>query len=143
MRRTSNRRRKGQALVESALTLTVIMMMLVGAFDLGQVFFVHQSLVERARFTARYASTNYSDTTAVTNYFLYGAPQAQPGITTGFLNVTSSMVAVTRYDANTNNDRMEVKVHDYPYTFIMPYLAGVYTGKPIVATAPTESRDGW
>ena len=137
------RKRKGQAMLESAMVLTAAIMLLVGTFDLGQIFFLHNSLVERTRLTARYAASNYGDTTAVTNYFLYGSPTQTPGITSTFMQVAPSMVSVTRYDANTNNDRMEVKVHDYPYQFITPYLSGIYTGKPIVATAPTETRDGW
>ena len=140
-----NRKRKGQAMVESTFVLLAAIMMLVGTFDLAQIFFVHQSLVERTRLTSRYAASNYSDPNTATNYFLYGTPTApQPGITVStFLGVQPSMVSVVRHDANTNDDRMQVTVHDYPYQFVMPYLAGVYTGKPIMATAPTETRDGW
>jgi uncharacterized membrane protein len=138
-----NRKRKGQAMVESTFVLLAAIMMLVGTFDLAQIFFVHQSLVERTRLTSRYAASNYSDPNTATNYFLYGTA-TQPGISTAtFLGVQPSMVSVVRYDANTNNDRMQVSVRDYNYQFIMPYMAGIYTGKPIVATAPTETRDGW
>lgn len=137
------RKRRGQALVESALVLMVVLMMLAGTFDLAQVFFVHQSLAERARKTARYASMNYEAPQEAENYFLYGTPNA-PGIyASTFLSVEPSMVDVTRLNSDTNSDRMEVKVHDYPYSFVTPFLSGAYTGKSILATAPTESRNGW
>jgi len=52
---SSSRRRtsKGGAFVEMALIYLVFLIMLIGAFDFGQFLFVHQALVERARFAAR------------------------------------------------------------------------------------------
>ena len=143
VRRAASRKRKGQALVESALMLAMIISLLVSAFDFGQIFFIHQSLVERARITARYASMNYENADGAKNYFLYGTPQQPGAYTSRFLSVSPEMLSVTRFDADSNRDRMEVKVHDYPYQFFTPFLASAYTGKAITATAPTEARNGW
>jgi Tfp pilus assembly protein PilV len=144
MRRiTFGRKQRGQAMIESVLTLMIIVMLMIGALDLAQVFFIHQSLAERTRLTARYASLNYNAPDGVRNYFLYGRPDPPDAYQATFLSVQPSMVSVTRLDADTNSDRMEVKVHDYPYRFVTPYISGAYTGKPIIATAMSETRSGW
>jgi len=137
-----SRKERGQALIESALTTFVFLVLLIGVIDVGQVLYVHQSIVERVRSAVRYGVVHDFDADAIRNVVLYdqaAAPDAVDGVEPGgFLGMTSEMVGVVREDATFNEDRIIVTVHGYPFTFFTPFIAGVYQGKPISASMPYE-----
>jgi Flp pilus assembly protein TadG len=73
----SRRRRtsKGATILEMALIYLVFACMLIGAFDFGQFLFVHQALVERARYAARWGAINDpTDTASIKNMVRYFQP---------------------------------------------------------------------
>jgi len=137
-----SRKERGQALIESALTTFVFLVLLIGVIDVGQVLYVHQSIVERVRSAVRYGVVHDFDADAIRNVVLYdqaAAPDAGDGVEPGgFLGMTSDMVSVVREDATFNEDRIIVTVNGYPFTFFTPFIAGVYQGKPISASMPYE-----
>lgn len=49
---------RGQSLVEFALIIPIVLLIIVGVFDLGRVVFVNNSLSDGARDGARHASTD-------------------------------------------------------------------------------------
>lgn len=51
-------RDRGQALVEFALVIPIILLLMVGLFDLGRVVFINNSLSDGARHGARHAATD-------------------------------------------------------------------------------------
>src|SRR5438132_12598398 len=53
-----DKRRRGQALVESALVLISFVAMLIGALDFSQILFFHQSLGERVRSGVRWGAVH-------------------------------------------------------------------------------------
>ena len=130
---------KGSAIVESAFIFIVFTALLIGAFDFGQFLFIHQALVERARYAARWGMTNSGATTAeITNMMLYGQSTAGSN---GYFGLTSSMVTVTFSNANTWNWYVSISVHDYPYKVLSPYIAGTYTGPNIYVSVPLGLYD--
>jgi hypothetical protein len=48
------------------------------------------------------------------------------------------MVTVTRAGAGTNDDRVVVSVTNYPYRFFSPLIAGVFQGRAILVSLPSE-----
>jgi len=52
---------RGQSVVEGLLVLVVLIGMILGVLDFGQMMFLHQTLTERARAAARYAALNPAD----------------------------------------------------------------------------------
>jgi Flp pilus assembly protein TadG len=58
-------RRKGQALVEFALALPLLVLILVGVLDLGRAFYALIAVHNAAREGARYASHYYPENTSV------------------------------------------------------------------------------
>ena len=52
---------RGQTLVEFGLLIPIVMLMMVGLFDLGRVVFINNSLSDGARDGARHASTDPRD----------------------------------------------------------------------------------
>jgi Flp pilus assembly protein TadG len=124
----------GSVIVETALIFLVFACLLLGAFDFGQFLFVHQALVERARYAARWgAISDPTNGTAITNMVLYNAPT---GSGTGYFNLTSANVFVTNPGAGTDNYVLNVKLSGYKYTRVSPYIAGSYTGPQINVSVP-------
>jgi Flp pilus assembly protein TadG len=141
----STRRRKarrGSTIVELAFIFLVFFCMLIACFDFGQFLFVHQALVQRARWAARSGviGTNGIAYTPdqIRNLVIYGATS---GSGTGYFGLTSSMVTVNNYDANTDAWRTEVKISHFPFKMLTPYLAGNYTGATIVVDVPRGMYD--
>jgi len=133
-----NSARRGQALVESALVTGVFLTLLIGVLDVGQVLFVHQTLVERTRNALRYGAVRPFDADAIRNMFLYNQPTAPEGSEEGLFGLLPSMVQVSREDAGTSADRIVIRVTKYPFRFYTPLIAGAYEGKPIIASIPYE-----
>lgn len=99
---SSRRRRtsKGSVLVETALIFIAFFVMLIGAFDFGQFLFVHQALVERARYAARWGAINDpTDSTSITNMVLYNQGATPPLGTVSYFNLTAANVTVTNPDS--------------------------------------------
>ncbi len=123
-------------MLEGALVTLILAAVLIGIFDLGLVLFIHQTFVARARSAVRYAIVNTYDVTAIQNMVLYGHPTAG---TAGMFNLTAGMVSVSRQDAGTSEQRIVVTISGYPYRFFSPWIAGVMTGRPIIASLPLET----
>lgn len=130
--------RRGATLVEAALVALVFLATLIGIFDLGQIFFIHQTFVERVRNGARYAVVNSYDETAFKNMVLYNQPTVPEGRTSGIFGLTTGQVSVTQYDTGTSEHRIVVGINNYPYRFFSPLIAGVFQGRPITISFPSE-----
>lgn len=134
---TAARRRnqKGHAMLEGALTSLLFFTLVIGAFDFGQFLFIHQALVERVRLAARWGAVDGGANLAgVKNVVLYNQPQVADK--PGYFGLTSSMVSVNTADLNTDNARLTVKVSQYPFTSLSPFIAGNHTGRPIQVSVP-------
>ena len=135
---------RGNALIEFALTFTVLFPLFYGTFEFGYAFYVYNQLVNAARSGARYASLEtYSSSTsdptagftgAVQNVVVYGQTTAQtkplvPGLTAA--NVVVSAGFVNQVPAT-----VTVAISGYPLnavfrTFILnsPSVTFPYTGR--------------
>jgi len=136
---TSQRLRtsKGAALVEMALVYLVFACLLIGAFDFGQFLFVHQAMVERARYAARWGAINDpTDSTSITNMVLYYQSSSPPTGTASYFNLTTSNVTVTNPGSGTDNYRLNLQISGYSYTVLSPYIAGSFTGPPVTVSVP-------
>lgn len=99
-------------MVELCFCFLMFFVLMLGVFDFGQFLFVHQALVERARWALRYGVANHiastdstasatEDTTCATeglatciqNEMLYYSSTA--GTNGGYFGLTSAMVTVT------------------------------------------------
>src|SRR5437868_14282907 len=88
-------RQKGSTLLESVLTLVIFMTLALGIFDIGEIFFVHQTLTDRARNAARWGAVNTYDATSMQHRVLYGATAPAPAQTPSF-GLTASNVTISR-----------------------------------------------
>ncbi len=135
------KRCRGQSLLESVLVTLVFLTLLIGILDVGQVLFVHQTLVERTRAALRWGAVRPFDADAIRNMVLYSQPTV-PGNEdpppAGLFGLTADNVTVERRDAGTNADRIVITLTRYPFRFFTPFIAGRYEGKPIIGSIPYE-----
>ena len=125
-------------MIEATLTLMVFTVILFSLIDFGSVFFMHQTLVNRARAAARYGALHPDDVAGVRSYVLYNQPT---GSGPGMFGVQMSNVTATRTGAGTIiADRMTVTVSGYSFGFVTPGNAGPKTGKAITVSVPIEAN---
>jgi len=139
MAKRTSKSGRGQSTLEGALVILVFLATLIGIFDLGQVLFIHQTFVARARSAARYAVLNPSETDAIKNMVLYGQSTVPVGAISGVFGLDSSMITVTRSDNGTSEDRVVVSIVNYPYRLFSPWIGRTFTGRPIVASFSVEA----
>lgn len=144
--RARRRASSGHVMIEAAFIFIVFFSLLIGTFDFGQFLFVHQALVERARYAMRWGAVNDATTDEITNMILY-YQSTNPGNTTGYFNLTSSMITVTKTTDSicmvsdptvypTLYKRLSVQIQNYSYVMLSPYSAGTYNGPNITVAAP-------
>lgn len=141
---TSRRRRtsKGSVLVETALIFLAFASMLIGACDFGQFLFIHQALVERARYSARWGAINDpTDSVSITNMVLYNQAASPPPGTASYFNLTAGNVTVTNPGLGTDDYRLNLQVSGYSYAVFSLFIAGTYTGPPIIVSIPLGLYD--
>jgi len=116
------KRQKGSALLELALTLIMFLTLFLGVFDIGEMFFVHQTLTDRARDAARWGAVNAFNATSIRNLVLYGATAPAQGQTASF-GLTTANVTVSRPAATIGKaeDRVIVTVI-YPVSLLSVFL---------------------
>lgn len=132
-------RQRGQALVESALSILVFITMMIGVIDLGQMIYFQQSLVERTRAAARYGSISPSQTAAIRNVAIYGNPNPPEGATPVLPGLTQSMVTVETFGVGTVSPRITISISGYPINFVTPGIAGAVQARRITITYPIET----
>ncbi len=88
-------RRKGQALVETALTFTIFMLLVFGVLDFARMFYVHLTMQHALRVAGRYAATGNHLTNAQgttlsrTNSIIQVAQNAAMGLPLTTIQFTS------------------------------------------------------
>jgi Flp pilus assembly protein TadG len=145
MKPKRNSSRRGNALVESALTLSLFLTILFSIYDFGWTLFLHQTLIHRARAGARYAAINPGDLLGARNLVLYDqntAVQTALAVagTAGTFGVLPANVTVTRNGtAGSTEDRIHVNISGYHFVFITFGWAGTHNGRAIDVSVPVEN----
>ena len=128
--------------MEFALVYVVFLMLLIGIIDLGYLFFVHQSIAERARSAARYGSSravNATVDTQMKNIVLYNTASPASGAKPSF-GLAASNVSVQRTNgAGENPDQVTVKVAAFKYMILTPFVSGSRTARTLSVTLPMET----
>jgi Flp pilus assembly protein TadG len=136
---TRRKRQTGQALIETALVLSSLILMVVGIMDFGQFLFFHEALTDRVRVGARYAAVNPYDVTAIQNMVVYNSATAPAEATSGLFGLRTSYVTVTPTPSTGTPTYVQVKISGFPIQLLSPFLAKTYTHHPIIATRKTEN----
>jgi Flp pilus assembly protein TadG len=140
--RRQRRHDQGQALVEMALMLPVLVLLLVGIFDLGRAVWLSNSLAMAVREGTRYGVVHgaLSASPAGPGSASYTAPDVDTAIATsvqryatGIPNLT---VRATWPDGNANRGSRVVVSASFPFT---PVLAQAFLGGALRVTLQSSS----
>ena len=128
-------RRRGNAVIEFALTFGLLWALLGGCFKLGYSIYLYQSLLNAVAGAARYAARvdfdepNHTFVTAVRNMAVYGDPAGGTSPLTAGL--APANISVTwSYDAKGVPSTITVSVIGYSVNAVFQTLT--WTGKPAV-----------
>ena len=119
------RKRKGQAAVELALILPVILLILMGLLDLGRLFYFEVAITNAAREGARYGAAHPEKTKA--QIIEQAKNEASP---------ISPLDVEVNCQAITSGNNRKVKV-DYQFALITPIMQGI-VGNQITLSATSS-----
>ncbi len=136
---TKRKNQKGQALVESALTVLAFLMMLVAILDFGQFLYFQQSLAERTRAAARQAVLNPDQVTRIKNVAVYNTPLPSERSRPVIAGLTTDMVTVQTRDLGTPEGRVTVTISGFPVTLLTPGLRNILRSPVTTVTYPSEA----
>jgi Flp pilus assembly protein TadG len=122
-----SQKEQGQALVEFAAVLIILMIVMAGLLDLGRAFFVYMSLRDAAQEGATYASINPGDTTGIINRVRTTSVKPVNMADTNLVKVTPTLLG-----APCAGNGVEVLV-EYPNFQITTPLLGTILGSQSIA----------
>lgn len=127
-------------MLEAALIYGCFMFMAVAILDVGHYMFLHQSLVERARNSARYGAARTFDETAIRNKVLYDSATvpADPNPIFG-LDASNVQVTQTPGAALGSPTNLTVRISGWRYFRFTPNHSGQTDGQDIVVVLPMET----
>lgn len=133
---------RGQALVEMALMLPVLVLLLVGVFDLGRAVWLSNSLATAVREGTRYGVVHgaLSASPAGPGSATYTAPDVDTAITSSVqryaIGVPGLVVHATWPDGDANRGSRVVVSASFPFT---PVLAQAFLGSALHVTIQSSS----
>ena len=133
---------RGQALVEMALMLPVLVLLLVGVFDLGRAVWLSNSLATAVREGTRYGVVHgaLSAFPAGPGSATYTAPDVDTAITSSVqryaIGVPGLVVHATWPDGDANRGSRVVVSASFPFT---PILAQAFLGGALRVTIESSS----
>lgn len=130
-------RERGNALIETAITLPILLLLMVGIFEVGRAYETWQVLTNAAREGARMSVTPYADvdtTRALVVKYMQDGALSRYDTASVAVNRTATIVV------NGNNVGASLVTVDYPFEFIIlqPIAQLVYSGS--TAGAPITMR---
>jgi hypothetical protein len=140
------RKQRGQALVESALTVLAFLAVTIGIMDFGQLLFQHQLLVERVRAGARWGALRAWDGSGeqIVNVVLYNQSTVPPGLSKPFMGMKRSNVQVQftpGAPGEPNDTRLTVAIVNYQFTMLSPWIAKTFSKSfAAVETVPMQYK---
>ena len=142
---TVNRRsapRRGNALVESALTLPIVLYSLMAICDIGVLLIRQQGFVERLRAASRFAVVEEYNANRIRNVVLYNEADPINPSGNGLLGLKPEMISVSLDDVGDEAaERITIEIHNYPLFLFTPGLAGSFTARPVMQSITRESFD--
>jgi Flp pilus assembly protein TadG len=141
-------RTRGQALVEFALVIPVMLLLVGGGLDVGRLFFSWIEINNAAREAAAYAGGNPTDTSGITGHATTEAnTQRQGG--EGAMTVTTTcadtsnvpMACASAAGGNGTGNTVTVKV-SRPFSFVTPMIGNILGGTVSLSGSATSAVYG-
>lgn len=125
-----DRRSRGQSIVELTLLMPVLLLILLGAIDLGRAYYAYVSITNAARVGTEYAMEPRRPQTDVREKI---KDEAAPNITLQDSDITFNTLAWAKgYDLT-----IEVRT---PFTAVTPLISSLWGGGPLTMSARSTTR---
>jgi hypothetical protein len=131
---------RGQAMIESALTLLVYLTFVLSTLELSQTLFLLQTYSDRARHALRMVCVQpYNSATSETtlqNWVMYNQATVPSGANSsqGYLGIRRSSISLIATLPGTSANLLTVRISNYAFSLISFALVGrntSYTGRTI------------
>lgn len=119
IKRIKRNRRRGQAIVEASLVLTLALVLIVIILEIGMALATYQAMTENCRRAVRYAVVNPYEEAKIRNVAVYGNPD---GTGPAMFGLKTENVAVRLESVDTINAVVRVTLLRPAYKFMMPFL---------------------
>jgi Flp pilus assembly protein TadG len=136
-------RSRGQALVELALVLPVMLLLMLGALDLGRLFYAKITVTNAAKEAAYVAASGTGTFTAgaacntTSNTVMCGATSEAAG---GFVQVLPANVSATTCPSNAAFGTTASVTVKAPFTLITPLIGALFGGQTITLGATATAQ---
>lgn len=131
---------RGQALVEMALILPILLLLLAGILDVGRILFSYENLQMAAQESVRLGGLGKNDQTIINfadNYQKLGDPKNLiVTITASTDNGTGQLVNIPNDTDRQSGDYVTVMLK-YPFTFDTPLISGFFPNPFYIETQST------
>jgi Flp pilus assembly protein TadG len=134
-----NEKESGQSLIEFAFSFVIIVLLIVGAVELGRLYFSYIAIYDAAQEGALFGAHYPGDTTAIKNHVRGTSSNPIDLTDTGLVDVQ-----VNHFDAHADTaypcagDGLEVEVR-YTFDFTMPLIGAFIPSNQIPLTASVIS----
>ena len=118
---TRRQRQRGSAMVESAFSLTVLLMLLFGIMEFGRAIFAFNQLAYLAQEGARYASLHGSSASTVAT-----SASIATYVTSKAIGIQPTTTTTWQTNQNVPGHWVIVQV-TYPMQFVAPFMPGPLT----------------
>ncbi len=133
MRKMNMKHEKGQAMVEFALVLPLLILLLCGIIDFGWLF-MNQSLLDNAsRETTRYMTMNYDDTLTNSANQTVALTEMKSVLGTSVLSGSSLTLTLS---VNTTDNSITITA-SYPLQTLTPVMVFAVNGKVTIDSETT------
>ena len=118
---------RGQALVEMALVMPILLLLLAGIADIGRLIFSYEQMQMAAQESVRLGGLHKNDTT-ITNFAVNYVTMGDP---------SKMKVVITPPDTNRKSgDYVTVKL-SYPFSFYTPFVSQLFPSPFYIETQST------
>jgi Flp pilus assembly protein TadG len=118
---------RGQALVEMALVMPILLLLLAGIADIGRLIFSYEQMQMAAQESVRLGGLHKNDTT-ITNFAVNYVTMGDP---------SKMKVVITPQDTNRKSgDYVTVKL-SYPFSFYTPFVSQLFPSPFYIETQST------
>jgi hypothetical protein len=121
--------RRGQALIDSAIAIVVLLMVILAVVDVAQVVYTQQALSDRVRLAARKAAMESLNDDAI----------IREVVGRGWNQLRPEHVRIRRIAAKDGAQSVRVSIVGYRYTLVSAFGGGSIRGREIFHTEPVEA----
>jgi hypothetical protein len=118
-KRLRRNHRRGNAIVEASLVLTLALVLIVIILEMGMALATYQAMTENCRRAARYAVVNPYEEAKIKNVAVYGNPD---GAGPAMFGLKPENVAIRLESVDAVNAVIRVTLLRPAYRFLMPFL---------------------